>query len=299
MNPYYTDSSIVYSNGHFVHPEESKIDAYSQSIHYGNGVFEGIRSYKTAHGARIFKAVEHYERLLNGAKLMGLSVDYTVDELIDITYKLLDKNGLEDAYIRPLLMTGANMSLQSSTTSRLYIQCWKWGKYMGEKLLKVMTSSFERPNPKSCFVEAKVTGHYINSILATNEAKSLGYDESLMLDMHGDVAECSGANIFVEKDNALFTPKRGHIMPGITRTTIIELCAREGIKIEERQFKLDELKNADSAFFTGTAAEVIGLASIDDYTFPKAWESTLGHQLMHLYQREVLGLAGEKNKLAS
>ncbi|MEM6720732.1 MAG: branched-chain amino acid transaminase [Bacteroidota bacterium] len=285
---YYKKDSIIYHKGAFLHPETASANLYSQTLHYGNGVFEGIRAYKTKFGAKIFKATEHYERLKYGAEVMGIACNYSVEELVAITYKLLEKNNLEDAYIRPILSTGANMSLLTAEESSLMIQCWEWGKYMGDKLLRVKTSRFERPNPKSCFVEAKITGHYTNSILSTNEAKSEGYDEALLLDMNGNVAECSGANVFMEKNGKLYTPKRGHIMPGITRFTIIEICQEEGISVEETEFTLAELKQADSAFFTGTAAEVVGLASLDDYVFPLSWESSLGYKLMKLYKQEVL-----------
>ncbi|MEO1030322.1 MAG: branched-chain amino acid transaminase [Bacteroidota bacterium] len=286
---YYNANSIIYYNGDYIHPKTASGDIYSQTLHYGNGVFEGIRAYKTKTGTRIFKAAEHFKRLQYGAEVMHIPFPYTIDELIDITYKLLELNGLEDAYIRPIITTGAHMGLGSSQESTLIIQCWEWGKLMGDQLLKVRTSSFQRPNPKSCFVDAKVTGHYINSILARNEASASGHDEAILLDMNNNVAECSGANVFIEKGGKLYTPPKGHIMPGITRTTIIELCNEVGIPVEERHFSLDEMKQADHAFFTGTAAEVVGLKSIDDYNFPKPWESTLGFKLMHLYKQEVLG----------
>lgn len=296
MNAYYNDQTIIYHDGKFLKPETATSSLYSQTLHYGNGVFEGIRAYKTADGTKIFKAREHFERLKYGAKVMGIPFEYSVEELTSITYDLLKKNQLQDAYIRPLISTGANMGLYTSKESILTMQCWAWPKLMGDTLLRVMTSSFERPNPKSCFVEAKVTGHYINSILSTNEAKDAGFDEALLLDMHGNVAECSGANIFMEKDGHLFTPKKGSIMAGITRSTILEICKDEGIPVEETHFKLDELKQADSAFFTGTAAEVVGLKSLDDYEFPLPWEGSLGHKLMQLYQQEVLGQ--RKNKFS-
>lgn len=285
---YFNEKSIIYHNGIFLHPNEANIGLYSQTLHYGNGVFEGIRAYKTKQGPLIFKAEDHYKRLQYGAQVMGIPFDFSVKELVDITYQLLEKNNFQDAYIRPLITTGADMSLKTSSESNLTIQCWEWGKYMGDRLLKVRTSSFERPNPKSCFVEAKVTGHYINSVLSTNEAKNSGYDEALLLDMYGNVAECSGANIFMEKDGKLFTPKKGSIMPGITRSTILDICREEGIPVEEKHFKLEELKQADSAFFTGTAAEVVGLKSLDDYEFPLEWNESLGHKLMNLYKQEVL-----------
>ncbi|MBA6153879.1 branched-chain amino acid transaminase [Gelidibacter maritimus] len=294
MNAYSNNQTVIFHNGEFLKPETAKSNLYSQTLHYGNGVFEGIRSYKTPEGTKIFKAKEHYERLKYGAEVMGIPFHYTVEELTAITYDLLERNNLADAYIRPLITTGANMGLYTSKESVLTMQCWEWGKLMGDKLLRVMTSSFERPNPKSCFVEAKVTGHYTNSILSTNEAKDAGYDEALLLDMHGNVAECSGANIFMEKDGKLYTPKKGNIMAGITRSTILEICKEEGIPVEEKHFKLDELKQADSSFFTGTAAEVVGLKSLDDYEFPLKWADSLGFKLMQLYQQEVLGQRNNK-----
>ena len=296
MNPYFDTQTIIYHNGEFLEPKAAFGNLYSQTLHYGNGVFEGIRSYETPKGTKIFKAEAHYERLKYGAKVMGIPFNYTVEELTAITYNLLESNNLGDAYIRPLITTGANMGLYTSKESILTMQCWEWGKLMGDKLLRVMTSSFERPNPKSCFVEAKVTGHYINSILSTNEAKDAGFDEALLLDMHGNVAECSGANIFMEKNGKLFTPKKGNIMAGITRDTILEICQEEGIPVEEKHFKLEELKQADSSFFTGTAAEVVGLKSLDDYEFPLRWTDSLGFKLMQLYQKEVLGQ--RKNKFS-
>ena len=286
---YYNEESIIYYNGKFIKAKKATESPYSQSLHYGNGVFEGIRAYNTEDGTKVFKAEEHYKRLKYGAEVMNIHFDYTADELTKITYELLERNGLKDAYVRPLITTGADMGLSTSNKTNLVIQCWEWGKYMGDNLLRVKTSSFQRPNPKSCFVEAKVTGHYVNSILSTNEAKRYGYDEALLLDMNGNVAECSGANVFMEKGGKLYTPPRGHIMAGITRSTVIDLCKEEGISLEEKHFTLEELKNADACFFTGTAAEVVGLQSLDEYQFPLAWEQSQGYQLMKLYKNEVLG----------
>ena len=287
---YFNEETIIFYNGEFVKVNDIKINLYSQSLHYGNGVFEGIRAYNTPSGARIFKPYEHYKRLKYGAEVMNIDFNYSEEELTNITYELLERNGFKDAYIRPLITTGADMSLKTSTETDLIIQCWEWGKYMGDKLLRVKTSKFQRPNPNACFVEAKVTGHYINSILSTNEAKQDGYDEALLLDMNGNVAECSGANVFMQKDGKLYTPPRGHIMAGITRSTVIDLCKELGFYVEEKHFTLEELKQADSCFFTGTAAEVVGLQSLDDYQFPLSWEKSLGYQLMKEYKDEVLGL---------
>ncbi len=287
---YFNEQSVVFYNGKFIKAKEATANVYSQSLHYGNGVFEGIRAYNTENGTKVFKSLEHYKRLKLGAEVMNIQFDYSEEELTKITYELLKRNGLKDAYIRPLITTGADMSLLTSSETNFIIQCWEWGKYMGDKLLRVKTSSFQRPNPNSCFVETKITGHYVNSILSTNEAKKEGYDEALLLDMNGNVAECSGANVFMQKDGKLFTPPRGHIMAGITRATVIELCEEEGIPVEEKHFTLEELKQADACFFTGTAAEVVGLESLDDYNFPLRWEASYGYQLMKLYKEEVLEL---------
>lgn len=286
---YYNKETVLYHNGNFVKAAEATSSPYSQSLHYGNGVFEGIRSYKTPSGTKIFKPIEHYKRLKFGAEVMSIPFNYSEKELTEITYELLKQNDMADAYIRPLITVGEHMGVYGlNQPSNLIIQCWEWGKLMGDKLLRVKTSKFQRPNPKSCFVEAKVTGHYINSILASNEVKAAGYDEALLLDMNENVAECSGANVFMEKDGKLITPPRGHIMAGITRSTIIELCKEEGLDVEERHFKLDEFKQADSAFFTGTAAEVVGLKSIDEYEFPLEWNKSLGYKLMKIYKDLVL-----------
>ncbi len=286
---YFTENSLIYYDGEFVNPSKVGVDPYSQSLHYGNGVFEGIRSYKTEKGTKVFKAEAHYKRLKYGAEVMNITFSYSIEELVELTYKLLDLNQLQDAYIRPIIITSPNMGLGTPEHSSLIIQCWEWDKLMGDKLLKVMTSSFQRPNPKSCFVDAKVTGHYVNSLLARNEASKEGYDESILLDMNNKVAECSGANIFMEKNGKLFTPKKGHIMPGITRTVVMDICKSINVEVEEAEFSIEDLKQAESAFFTGTAAEVVGLKSIDEYEFPLAWEDSQGYRLMHLYQQEVLG----------
>lgn len=286
---YFKDDSYIYYDGEFVTPSNIGVDPYSQTLHYGNGVFEGIRSYKTEKGTKIFKAEAHYKRLKYGAEVMNITFNYSTEELVEITYKLLDVNKLQDAYIRPIIITSPNMGLGTPEDASLIIQCWEWDKLMGDKLLKVMTSSFQRPNPKSCFVDAKVTGHYVNSLLARNEASKEGYDESILLDMNNKVAECSGANLFMEKNGKLYTPRKGHIMPGITRSVVMDICKRIDVEVEEAEFTIEDLKQAESAFFTGTAAEVVGLKSIDEYEFPLKWEQALGYRLMHLYKKEVLG----------
>ncbi len=175
MASYYNENTILWLNGDFVKATEAKMDFYSQSLHYGYSVFEGIRSYKTVNGeTRIFKAVEHYDRLQQSALALNMPYTWSTEELIAITYELLKKNNLQDAYIRPVVYAPANMSFDKNSESFIVIEVWEMEPFLGEKLLRVMTSSFQRPNPKGFKIHAKATGHYVNSILASQEAKAKG-----------------------------------------------------------------------------------------------------------------------------
>ena len=284
---YYNDNTVLFLDGNWASAKDAKTDLYSQTLHYGAGVFEGIRSYKTESGAKVFKAKEHFERLHYSAEKMHIKIPYTVQELTDLTYQLLEKNNLVNAYIRPLVYLGQNMSLQPTDEVHVMLCAWEWGRYLGDTQLKLMTSSFQRPNPKSCFVEAKVTGHYTNSILATTEAKQKGFDEALLLDMHGNVAEGPGANFFFEKNGKLYTAPLGNILSGITRQTIFELAEELGFEVEEKFFTPEEVYKADGAFFTGTAAEVAAIESLDNHEFNLLWEETIGYELAFAYQNRV------------
>ncbi|MBX2961927.1 MAG: branched-chain amino acid transaminase [Cyclobacteriaceae bacterium] len=285
---YYTKNTVLYLNGKFIKAADANTDLYSQTLHYGYGAFEGIRAYNTTQGTKIFKAYEHYERLRHSCVSVGIPFDWDTESLIQVTYQLLEKNKLKDAYIRPLVYCSPNMSLTAPKEVFIMIAVWEWGKYLGSNLLKLCFSSYQRPNPNSVKVDAKITGHYVNSILATSEAKVQGYDEALMLDMHGHVAEAPGANFFLEKNGVLHTPLQGHILPGITRQTVINICKELDIPVQERNIKPEELQDADSAFLCGTAAEVIGIESVDAKPFAKPWKETLGAIIQEAYQAQVL-----------
>lgn len=285
---YYNKDTKVFLNGEYINANDANVSLYSQTLHYGSGVFEGIRSYNTDKGTKIFKAKEHYDRLLYSAKKSHIKLKYTTQDLIDITYELLKLNNLTDAYIRPLVYLGANMALSPSDESNLFICVWKWESYLSNTSNKVMISRFERPNPKSCDIEAKVVGHYTNSILASTEARSLGYNEALLLDQNGYIAEGAGSNFFFEKGSKLYTPQRGCIFPGITRSSIIELATELGYEVEEGLYTSEDLRIADSAFFVGTAVEVVGINSINDITFKKEWQDTIGYKLSLAYKKLVL-----------
>lgn len=289
MATYYNSETILYLNGEYVKAAEAKMDLYSQSFHYGYSVFEGIRSYRTENGeTKIFKAKEHYDRLQRSAEAVNLPYHWTTEELIAVTYEVLKLNDLQDAYIRPVVYAPANMSFVQNEKSFLVIEVWAMQPFLGDKLLRIMTSSFERPNPKAFKIEAKAAGHYVNSLLASHEAKAKGFDEALLLDMNGNVAEAPGANLFYEKDGKLFTPAKGNILPGITRATVFELCAELGIEVEEKFFTLDELKKADAVFYCGTAAEVIGFESLDDHKFPLKWNDSVSRKIQQAYKNLVV-----------
>lgn len=289
---YYNEDTVLFFNGAFVKASEAKTDLYSQTLHYGIGVFEGIRAYETPSGTKIFKAKEHYERLIYSAQKMHLNFNYTVEQLTEATYKVLEKNNLKNAYIRPLVYLGSNMGLVPSDEVNIMITAWDWGRYLGTDLIKATISDYQRPNPKSCYVDAKVCGHYINSILATTEAKAKGFGEPILLDIHGYIAEGGGSNFFYEKDGKIFTPPTGNILPGITRATVIEIANKLGYEVEEKLFTFEDLKNTkpDIAFFTGTAAEVIGIRSIDDLVFDAIWEESIAYKLAQAYKNLVTGI---------
>lgn len=285
---YYNSNTVIYLNGQFVKAEAAKTDLYGQSLHYGFAAFEGIRAYKTHNATRVFKIKEHYDRLQRSCELVNIPFPWDKNELIKQTYRLLELNKLKDAYIRPLVYCEPNMTLIAPQEASIMICAWEWGAYLGNKQLKVCISPFQRPNPKSTFVEAKISGHYVNSILATTDAKSKGFDEALLLDMNENVAEAPGANIFIEKNGKLYTPSLGNILAGITRNTVIELCNVLDIEVIEKTISVAELKKADSAFFCGTATEIIGIHTIDDVVYKQKWNDSIGATIQRAYKNLVL-----------
>ncbi len=285
---YYDENTVLFLDGKFVKAAEARLDFFSQTLHYGYGVFEGIRSYQTINGTKIFKPHEHFERLKRSCSLLGIPMTYSVEELTQLSYQLLEKNNLSNAYLRPLVYSGPNMSLTAPKEVSVIIATWDWGKYFSHTSLRVCISTIQRPNPKSLRVEAKACGHYVNSIMATMEAKERGFDEALMLGMNGFVAEGPGANFFYEKDNVLYTSPLGNILPGITRRTVLDICRELDITVEEKYFRPEELFEAASAFFCGTAAEITAIESIEGQPFQKPWKKSLGVVIQEAYQCIVL-----------
>lgn len=285
---YYNENTVIYFNGAFVKAAEAKTDLYSQSLHYGYAVFEGIRSYPVQGGTKMFKGKEHYDRLRRSAGLMKIPFQYTTEQLEKLTCEVLKKNNFTNAYIRPIVICSPNMSLSKGKESYLAIEAWEWTNGYMSNQMRIMTSSYRRPNADAFHVEAKVSGHYVNSILACQEAKDNGFDEALVLDCNGYVAESSGANIFYENDGVLYTAPKGNILPGITRATVLELCRELNIPVKEKLFTPDEMRGADAGFFCGTAAEVVALRSLDDVPFRKNWEDSLSYIIQQAYRCKVM-----------
>jgi len=285
---YYNSKTVLFLDGKFVKAKDAFIDPFSQTLHYGYGVFEGLRSYESVHGVKIFRVREHFERMKKSCELLGIPLNYSVDELAQISYKVLEKNGLTSAYIRPIAFGGQNMSLTTPQSASVMIVAWEWDRYFGDKSVKVGISAYEKSNPNSHEVEAKVCGNFVNSILATTEAKQRGYDEGLLLDMNGFVASGPAANFFYEKDGTLYTAPLGSILPGITRKTVFEICYELDIPVREKLFLPQELNEADGAFFCGTAAEMTPIESVDGNAFRKPWSKTLSYQVQEAYRNLVL-----------
>lgn len=285
---YYHQDTQIYLNGSFVKASDAGVDLFGQSLHYGYGAFEGLRAYSTHNGTRIFKAEQHFDRLRKSCEAINLPYDWDTHILIEKSYELLKVNNLRAAYIRPLVFSGSNMHLTSSAASNIMLAAWEWGPYLGQNLLRVNISDIERPNPKSFHLDAKVSGQYINSIMASTDSIKKGFDEALLLDQDGFVAQASSENLFIEKDFKIYTPPVGNIFPGITRQTVIEICQQLGFEIIEKKLRVQDVYEADSAFLSGTAAGIIGMRQVDDIVFPEEWEDTIGASIQRKYKNLVL-----------
>ncbi|MCC6571374.1 MAG: branched-chain amino acid transaminase [Chitinophagales bacterium] len=288
---YHNDKSVLFFNGEYKKVKDFRISPFNQTLHYGYGVFEGLRAYNTQQGPHIFKVRRHFERLAKSAEKLNIQMPYSVPEMINFAYELIERNDMRETYIRPLVFMDKNMTLRAHDADQpnLLMTCWKWNRYYPSNHLKVLVSSWRRPHIKTMPVDIKATGNYINSILATREALQGGYDDALLLDVEGYIASGPGASFFMEKNGRLIVPPVVHIFPSITRTILIEIATQMGIEVVEKQYGVDEVLDADGAFFAGTAAEVAGIESINGHKLRLAWEDTIGHLLHNRYKRIVSG----------
>ncbi|WP_416047671.1 branched-chain amino acid transaminase [Cupriavidus basilensis] len=260
----------IWMDGKLIEWRDAKVHVLTHTLHYGMGVFEGVRAYKTPAGTAIFRLKEHTRRLFNSAKIFQMQMPFDAATLEAAQREVVKANQLESCYIRPLVWIGSEKMGVSArgNTIHVAIAAWPWGAYLGEEGLergiRVKTSSFTRHHVNVSLVRAKASGHYINSILANQEATSMGYDEALLLDTEGYVSEGSGENVFVVRDGVIYTPDLASCLDGITRDAILTIARDLGIEVREKRITRDEVYCSDEAFFTGTAAEVTPIRELDD-----------------------------------
>lgn len=256
----------IWMNGTYVPWHEAKVHVLSHGLHYGSSIFEGLRAYKTERGPAIFRLREHMERFMYSAAAIKMAIPYSVDDLCRISCELVKRNNVEACYIRPHAAFGYGvMGLNPATAPvDVTVACWPWGAYLPHDSIDVKISRYIRIHPRSTIADAKVGGHYVNSIMAVQEVHGTKYHEALFLDYEGNIAEGPGANFFIIKGKNIYTPPPGTILPGITRASVIEIARNLGFSVTEKVLSVDEALDADEAFFTGTAAELAPVGSIDD-----------------------------------
>jgi branched-chain amino acid aminotransferase len=286
---------VIWYDGKMVNWRDATTHVLTHTLHYGMGVFEGVRAYKTDKGTAIFRLKEHTDRLFRSAHILQMKMPYSKEEMMEAQKAAVRENNLESAYMRPMAFYGAEaMGISAKTLStHVIVAAWKWGAYMGQDALdngiRVKTSSFSRHHVNITMCKAKANGNYMNSILAHQEAALDGYDEALLLDVDGFVAEGSGENIFIIRNGKLYTPDLTSALEGITRETILQLAAEIGLSVIEKRITRDEVYSADEAFFTGTAAEVTPIRELDRRSIGTGTAGPITKQLQKMYFDAVTG----------
>ncbi|MBF6058644.1 MULTISPECIES: branched-chain amino acid transaminase [Thiomicrorhabdus] len=280
---------VIWLDGEMVPWREAKVHLLTHTLHYGMGVFEGVRAYDAEQGTAIFRLQEHTDRLFNSAKILNMQLPFDKETLNEAQKASVRENGLKSAYIRPMAFFGSEgMGLRADNLQvHVMVAAWEWGAYMGEENLtrgiKIATSSYTRHHVNVTMTKAKSNGQYMNSMLALQEAISHGCDEALLLDVDGYVSEGSGENFFMVKDGVLYTPELTSCLDGITRRTIMQLAKDAGIEVVEKRITRDEVYIADEAFFTGTAAEVTPIRMLDGRAIGAGTRGPVTEQLQSLY----------------
>ncbi len=285
----------IWYDGEFVPWREANTHVLTHTLHYGAGVFEGVRAYKTDQGTAIFRLHDHTERLFNSAKIIGMHIPFAPEEINQAQVDVINKNELSYGYMRPMCFYGSEgMGLRADNLQvHCIVAAWEWGSYLGEDNMKngirVKTSSYSRHHVNVAMCKAKLNGNYVNSMLALNEALHDGYDEALLLDVDGFVAEGSGENVFIVKQGKLYTPELTSALDGITRKTIISLAEVINIPVIEKRITRDEMYTADEAFFTGTAAEVTPIRELDNRMIGAGVRGAITTKLQAMYFDSVYG----------
>ena len=292
----------IWMDGTFCDWKDAKIHILTHTLHYGTGVFEGVRAYETESGPAIFRLKDHTDRLFNSADLVGMQIPFEKNIIMQAQCEAVSQNNLKNAYIRPLCFYGSEgMGLRADNLKvHCAIAAWDWGPYLGAEQIingiRVKVSPFPKRNPEAMIYKAKATGNYINSMLALKDALSHGYDEALILGTDNTVNEGSGENFFLVKDNKLVTPKLVTVLDGITRKTIIQLAKDLDIETLERNISVDEVYECDEAFFTGTAAEVTPIIEVDDNKINNGLPGPLTKQLQANYFNLIRGKHDKYNE---
>jgi len=279
----------IWMDGNLVEWSDARIHVLTHTLHYGTGVFEGVRAYETSKGPAIFRLEDHTNRLFESAELIGMKIPFQASVLNDAQSKVVALNELNNAYIRPMCFYGSEgMGLRADNLKvHAIVAAWDWGSYLGDdKILngiKVKVTDFPKRCDKSMIHKAKATGNYLYSMLALKDALNSGFDEALILDIDNNVNEGSGENFFMIIDNTFYTPKDGTVLNGITRQTIMEIACDLNYKVEEKDISVEDVKSCDEAFFTGTAAEVTPIIQVDDKKINNGKPGKITKQIQTIY----------------
>lgn len=285
----------IWFDGKLVDWRDAKIHVLTHSLHYGMGIFEGVRAYKTTSGTAIFRLAEHTRRFFNSAKIFQMKLPFDFETVVEAQKEVVRANKLESCYLRPIAWIGSEKLGISprGNTIHMSIAAWPWGAYLGEdglaKGIRVKTSSFSRHHVNVSMVRAKASGYYINSILANQEVTAHGYDEALLLDTDGYVSEGAGENVFLVRNGKIYTPDLASCLDGITRDSVVTMAHDLGIEVIEKRITRDELYCADEMFFTGTAAEVTPIRELDDRIIGAGARGPVTEQLQSLFFDVVSG----------
>lgn len=285
----------IWLDGELVPWREANVHVLTYTLHYGVGVFEGVRAYDTPSGPSFFRLADHTERLFDSARILQIDIPYSKEALLAAQREVFAANGLREGYLRPVVYLGSEaLGLRAVDLSiHAAVACWPWPSYMDpesrERGIRVRTSSYTRHHVNITMCKAKASGNYVNSVLALREAQDAGCEEALLLDNEGYVAEGSGENVFVVKNGVLHTPELTSCLPGITRDTILVFAREQGLELVERRITRDEIYIADEAFFTGTAAEVVPIRELDGRAIGSGRRGPITERLQELYFDQVRG----------
>ena len=299
-----TNNKFIWKNGSFEKWEDTSVHILSHTMHYGTGVFEGLRAYKTNNGPAIFRLKDHTNRLFDAASKISLKIPYSPDELNNVQKEIFTKNNLAEGYLRPIVFLGSeSLGIRATELSvNVAVAAWEWPSYMDpeakEKGISIIKSSYEQySNPLHSGY--KIIGTYINSTMALHEAIDKGADEALLLDKNGNISEGSGENIFIVKDNKIYTPKKDHCLNGITRQSVITIAKDFGINVIEKDITYDEACSADETFFTGTAVEITPITKIDSHKIGDGLRGPITKKLQETYGLIVSGQSNQYNNWLS